>query len=106
MAREILSISEEKLSEVIAVIRQGLKHLTDVSDETRKQLTEWCNKEELSKKHSFIIKFLQERNDIIDWDDKDLTPEIIGMIHDAIPDVVRSYCETETYMLNFDFEGE
>jgi len=46
MAREILSIPEEKLSEVIAVIRQGLKHLTDVSDETRKQLTEWCNKEE------------------------------------------------------------
>jgi len=53
MAKEILAIPEEKLSEVIAVIRSGLEHVDDghndlstISDETREQLTEWCDKEE------------------------------------------------------------
>jgi len=53
MAKEILAIPEEKLSEVIAVIRTGLEYVDDgydelptISDETREQLTKWCNDEE------------------------------------------------------------
>jgi len=44
MATEILAVPEENLSEVIAVIRAGLKTV-DVSSETRKQLVRWCAKE-------------------------------------------------------------
>ncbi len=45
MAKEILAIPEERLIEVIAVIRAGLE-ITETSDETREQLMKWCNEEE------------------------------------------------------------
>lgn len=45
MAKEILSIPEEKLSEVIKVIREGLKHVK-VSDDTHRNLIKWCDEEE------------------------------------------------------------
>ena len=45
MAKEILAIPEESLTEVIKVIRNGLKHSL-VSDETRHNLEQWCNEEE------------------------------------------------------------
>jgi len=45
MAKEILSIPEDKLSEVIKVIREGLKHVI-VSEETSQQLSKWCDEEE------------------------------------------------------------
>ena len=60
----------------------------------------------LKRKHSKVIKFLNDRGGIIDWGDKELTPKLINMIHDAIPDVVQSYYETETYMLNEKFDNE
>lgn len=52
MAKEILAIPEEKVSEVIAVIRQGLQSPTflhiykGVSIETIEQLKKWCDKYE------------------------------------------------------------
>lgn len=49
MASEILSVPEESLREVIAVIRAGLratKDCVDVSKDTRKQLKKWCDEEE------------------------------------------------------------
>ena len=52
MAKEILAIPEEKIPEVIAVIRQGLKNpqllrfTKNVSDETIGQLTKWCDDSE------------------------------------------------------------
>lgn len=46
MAKEILAIPEEHLAEVIKVIREGLKHLPEISDETRTQLSRWCHEEE------------------------------------------------------------
>lgn len=52
MAKEILAIPEEKLGEVIQVIRSGLgnvdggSYLQEISDETREQLIKWCNEEE------------------------------------------------------------
>ncbi len=58
----------------------------------------------LFSKHKRIIQFMQERDGIIDWIDEDITPEISNLINDAIPDVIQSYCETETYMLNGDFQ--
>ena len=45
MASEILSVPEEKLFEVIKVIRAGLSHVS-VSEETRIQLLKWCEEEE------------------------------------------------------------
>lgn len=45
MASEILAVPEEKLAEVIAVIRAGLR-TTKVSAETHDQLTKWCDAEE------------------------------------------------------------
>ena len=52
MAKEILVVPEEKLSEVIAVIRAGLEYVDDgygdisiISDETREQLEKWCKEE-------------------------------------------------------------
>ena len=47
MAAEILSVPEEYLLEVIAVIRSGLAQLSTVSDVTREQLTRWCDAEEV-----------------------------------------------------------
>ena len=49
MAKEILAVPEGKLFEVIAVIRAGLRCKDkdeQVSDETREQLSEWCDDEE------------------------------------------------------------
>lgn len=45
MASEILAVPEERLAEVVAVIRAGLKAAT-VSPETDRNLTKWCNEEE------------------------------------------------------------
>lgn len=59
---------------------------------------------ELKQKHAQIIKFMKAHDGIIDWIDEDITPEISDLIFDAIPDVITSYCETETYMLNNGFE--
>ena len=43
--KETLSIPEEYLSEVIKVIRTGLKH-TNVSGDVKYNLKKWCNEEE------------------------------------------------------------
>lgn len=45
MATETLRVPEEKLEEVIRVIRAGLK-TEEVSEETRYALTTWCDEEE------------------------------------------------------------
>ncbi len=45
MAKEILAIPEGSLVEVIKVIRNGLKH-SKVSNETRRNLKQWCDEEE------------------------------------------------------------
>jgi hypothetical protein len=45
MAKEVLYVPEESLEEVIRVLRAGLKVET-VSEETREQLTKWCDEEE------------------------------------------------------------
>ena len=45
MAREILSVPEERLDEVIAVIRVGLRE-TKVSKCTRDLLETWCEDED------------------------------------------------------------
>lgn len=52
MAKEVLAIPEENLEEVVRVIRTGLEcvgsshYLPQISDETRVQLTKWCDDEE------------------------------------------------------------
>lgn len=48
MAKEILAIPEQFLSEVIMVIRNGLSStdLSFLSDETVEQLEKWCDEEE------------------------------------------------------------
>jgi hypothetical protein len=58
---------------------------------------------ELKQKHSVIIEFMKQHDGIIDWVDDDITPKISMLISRAIPDVIQSYCETETYMLNDNF---
>jgi len=45
MASELLSVPEDKLAEVIRVIRAGLK-VEGVSKETETQLKRWCDEEE------------------------------------------------------------
>jgi hypothetical protein len=45
MASEILSVPEEHLLEVIAIIRAGLANKA-CSAEVRERLTEWCDEEE------------------------------------------------------------
>jgi hypothetical protein len=45
MATEVLNVPEDKLEEVIKVIRAGLR-TTKVSKETKKALTTWCDEEE------------------------------------------------------------
>lgn len=48
MAKEILSVPEEHLADVIKVIRAGLQHNTEViDDEVDEQLTTWCCEMEL-----------------------------------------------------------
>lgn len=47
MAREVLSVPEEHLQEVIRVIRYGLNVAgTSISIETHEQLKKWCEEEE------------------------------------------------------------
>lgn len=46
MAKEVLAVPEESLKEVIAVIRSGLSHNKWISQDTRDNLTEWCDREE------------------------------------------------------------
>lgn len=47
MGREVLSVPEEKLGEVIRVIRAGLKAATPpVSKDTKENLLCWCEEEE------------------------------------------------------------
>jgi hypothetical protein len=45
MASEVMYIPEERLAEVIGVIRAGLRTSKKVSGETRRQLTQWCDEE-------------------------------------------------------------
>jgi len=52
MAKEVLVIPEERLPDVVAVIRAGLEYVDDcygdipvISDETREYLTKWCDEE-------------------------------------------------------------
>ena len=45
MASELLNVPEDKLAEVIRVIRAGLKS-ERVSSETRTKLSRWCDEEE------------------------------------------------------------
>lgn len=46
MAREILSVPEEHLAEVITVIRTGLQHAKGISTTATDQLYKWCREEE------------------------------------------------------------
>jgi len=48
VAKEILSIPEENLEEVIKVIRIGLEHILskDIDPLTFAQLVQWCDQEE------------------------------------------------------------
>jgi hypothetical protein len=47
MAREILSIPEENLADVVLVIRRGLNRIYGlISNETLEQLTKWCEETE------------------------------------------------------------
>lgn len=46
MASEILAVPEEHLSDVIKVIRTGLKHTKRVPRVVREQLKRWCDDEE------------------------------------------------------------
>lgn len=49
MASEILSIPEEKLAEVILIIRVGMRALEStkgISDVTKRYLTIWCDEEQ------------------------------------------------------------
>jgi hypothetical protein len=57
MASEILAVPDDKLREVISVIRAGLMRERKVSRETRRQLTKWCNEEEA------YLKRLGENNE-------------------------------------------
>jgi hypothetical protein len=59
--------------------------------------------ERLSRDHAKIIQFMKEHNNLIDWDNPDITKEMLNLIWPAIPDVIQSYCETESYMLNTEF---
>lgn len=51
-------------------------------------------------KHTKVIKFMQDHGGIIDWRDNDITLEIMTLINEAIPEVITSYSDSETYMLN------
>ena len=47
MAKEILSVPEEHLEDVIYVIRRGLRSTQrSVHEDVVKSLTEWCDEEE------------------------------------------------------------
>lgn len=46
MAREVLVVPEESLAEVTAVIRAGLAGKPNVSEDTRRNLTRWCDEME------------------------------------------------------------
>lgn len=49
--------------------------------------------------HTRAIEFMRAHDGIVDWTDADITDEIARLIRDAIPDVITSYSDTETYML-------
>jgi hypothetical protein len=58
MATEVLSVPEEKLGEVIRVIRAGLHAKPPrVSAETAKRLRTWCSEEEEYLRESFSKDF-------------------------------------------------
>ena len=46
MGKEILAIPEERVPEVVKVIRIGLSHANNISNETFEQLAEWCDEYE------------------------------------------------------------
>lgn len=46
MAKEALYVSEERLAEVISVIRAGLEVSPDISEETAHNLSAWCEEED------------------------------------------------------------
>lgn len=60
----------------------------------------------INKEHEIVIKFFKKHGGIIDWTDPSITPELSQLIFNSIPEVVRSYTETETYMLNKEFKKE
>jgi hypothetical protein len=47
-------------------------------------------------------KFFEKNDYIIDWV-SDRSKEISDLLWEGIPDIVESYCETETYMLTNKF---
>lgn len=60
MSKEILVIPEDKLLETIKVLRAGLKATENdktISNETREQLTKWCDEENV------YISMMRENND-------------------------------------------
>lgn len=59
MAKEILAIPEQRLGEVIRVIRAGLatKNLKKVSQDTRKGLKGWCDDHAKYLKRLFLKEF-------------------------------------------------
>lgn len=46
MAKEALYVPEERLAEVISVIRAGLEVSPDISEETAHNLSAWCEEED------------------------------------------------------------
>jgi len=46
MASEVLYVPEEDLTEVIAIVRTGLKHTKKVTTEVKRGLLKWCKDEE------------------------------------------------------------
>ena len=62
--------------------------------------------QELSEKHSEIIEYMKEHDNIVYWYDANRTKNIGDLIFAAIPDVIQSYYETGTYMLNSEFINE
>lgn len=58
MAKEVLAVPEEKLGEVIRVIRAGLKAKPlRISRETIRVLKGWCDEEEDYLKESFHKRY-------------------------------------------------
>jgi len=50
MAKEILVVPEDRLLEVIAIIRNGIKSTKIVSKDTKYNLLKWCDEEEMYMK--------------------------------------------------------
>jgi len=46
MPGEVLTVPEDHLLEVIAIIRAGLRATPKITPEVKRQLTKWCKNEE------------------------------------------------------------